>query len=333
MVAGDHPGVPLGILAGAFTDHRPGAAVAFDDGGDPGVRAVVGALPAELVGVFDGRQDRSASAPWTAAEAQPRTLVQVESLDGLPSATRRAAEERGLATGLFISVPDVGRPNPAVLCTWMADPSEADMIGINLVDLADLAYLALQSRAAREHLDHLAHHDGLTGLANRARFFAALDQALALAPPGCGLALAYLDLDDFKLANDTHGHLAGDHILAEIAARFRAEVRSGDLVARLGGDEFAVLLTCVEGGDEAVAVAHRVRAAAGEPVDVSGSGRPGGLVQLGASAGVAVAGDLNGVTADGLVRLADEALYAAKRQGKGSLQVVRWGASDNVVPA
>lgn len=313
MVAGADPGESLGMLCQAFSSHRPGGVTSFD--GDDGRRAVVGVLPAELVGVFDGVQDRTPGTPWVEAE-RTGELVVVTDLDALPGPTATAARALGLGCGMYASARDPGRPNGAVLSTWLPDASEAEMTGINLVDQAGLAFLALQSRAAREHLDHLAHHDVLTGLANRARFFAAVGEVTGPGGRAGPVALAYLDLDDFKAANDEHGHLAGDQILEEVARRFRVEVRGVDLVARLGGDEFAVLFG--EGLDEAdaVAVCHRVRASAAEPVAVGDT-----KVRLGASAGLAFASDARRVSPDELVGIADAALYRAKRAGKADLAV------------
>lgn len=313
MVAGADPGESLGILCQAFSSHRPGGVTSFD--GDDGERVVVGVLPGELAGVFDGVQDRTPGMPWTEAERTGQ-LVVVTDLSSLPKETREAAEQRGLTCGLYVTARDPGRGQAAVLSTWMPDDTESEMTGINLFDQAGLAFIALQSRAAREHLDHLAHHDVLTGLANRARFFAAVEDATGPDGRVGPIALAYLDLDDFKAANDRHGHLAGDQILEEVARRFRSEVRSVDLVARLGGDEFGVLFGEGLGEAEAVAVAQRVRASAAEPVVVGDT-----EVRLGASAGLAYASDARRVGADELVGLADDALYRAKRAGKADLAV------------
>ncbi|KOO11676.1 diguanylate cyclase, partial [Vibrio xuii] len=92
-------------------------------------------------------------------------------------------------------------------------------------------------------LEYLAHHDSLTGLANRAQLYSVLDSTLKDEREARnGLALLYLDLDGFKLVNDTHGHDAGDEVLKCVAERLLSQVRSQDLVARLSGDEFVILL-------------------------------------------------------------------------------------------
>lgn len=161
--------------------------------------------------------------------------------------------------------------------------------------------------AARLH--HHAFHDGLTGLPNRSLYAERLDAALA----AHGAVVAMLiDLDDFKQVNDVWGHAAGDGLLREVALRLKACVRETDTVARIGGDEFAVLLLAdpdVDPRDIADRMVHVVEA----PVAVEG----GGSVRVGASVGVAIATELT-KDGDSLLREADHAMYAVKRDGKGS---------------
>ena len=168
------------------------------------------------------------------------------------------------------------------------------------------------SLAAREaELRHLAFRDSLTGLANRALFVDRLDHALALhARDLRPMSLVYIDLDGFKLINDTLGHAAGDDLLVRVAERLTGAVRGGDTVARLGGDEFAVLLE--DGGDPADGAA-RVDAALGTPFVVAGATLP-----VRASVGVcALEPSDSPVSADELLARADGAMYAAKRAGGG----------------
>jgi diguanylate cyclase len=121
-----------------------------------------------------------------------------------------------------------------------------------------------------------------------------------------------IDLDDFKLVNDRWGHAAGDALLREIGVRLRASLRATDTVARIGGDEFAVL-ALPEAADDPRELAARLVRAVEAPVAVDG----GGSARVGASIGIAVATD---ATKDGetLLREADHAMYAVKRDGKGS---------------
>ncbi|MGY1591501.1 putative bifunctional diguanylate cyclase/phosphodiesterase [Geodermatophilus sp. SYSU D00965] len=168
--------------------------------------------------------------------------------------------------------------------------------------------LAFEARLA-----HQANHDPLTGLPNRTLL---ADHVTArFTPGGSGLACLFLDLDNFKVVNDSLGHAAGDELLVEIAARLRSTVRPGDLVARFGGDEFVVVCEDV-GEDEAVALAERIGAVLAEPV------RLGGVdVRPHASVGVTVQ-TAEHVAAEELIRDCDIAMYQAKAGGKGRITVL-----------
>ncbi|NNE95401.1 MAG: EAL domain-containing protein, partial [Acidimicrobiales bacterium] len=156
-------------------------------------------------------------------------------------------------------------------------------------------------------LAHQASHDGLTGLANRVMFTEELADAMA---SDVNPAILYLDLDDFKVVNDTLGHEAGDHVLSEVARRVQALVRPSDTVARLGGDEFAVLLPK---SDQPEIVARRIIQSLHETILFADH-----ELQIGVSIGLARAnGDSDGPA--GLLNDADIAMYAAKSKGKGAL--------------
>jgi diguanylate cyclase (GGDEF)-like protein len=186
------------------------------------------------------------------------------------------------------------------------------LIARQAVTLMENARLLDRVSEGRQKLAHQAFHDALTGLANRALFRDRLDHAMALhRRDGGGLAVLFLDLDDFKAVNDRHGHAAGDRVLKQAAERLTAGVREGDTVARLGGDEFAVLR---EGPGDAMATAEALLAAVGTPYDVDGR-----TVTVGASVGFVDAAEHSGATADWLVRRADAAMYAGKRSGKNTL--------------
>ena len=120
-----------------------------------------------------------------------------------------------------------------------------------LVALADHASIALNDAKAVDQMRHLAYHDALTGLPNRLLFFEHLSHAVANAGrTGAGLAVLYLDVDRFKLVNDSLGHTVGDLLLEALAKRLRASLRASDLAARLGGDEFAVLAENIRRGSQ-----------------------------------------------------------------------------------
>jgi diguanylate cyclase (GGDEF)-like protein len=157
---------------------------------------------------------------------------------------------------------------------------------------------------------HVARHDPLTDLPNRGILLDRLSHALDEARRhGTRVALVVLDLDGFKPVNDRFGHAAGDAVLVELAQRLAESVREGDTVARLGGDEFAVLVDDAD-GVPVEALCDRVLAAVNAGVTVTGQ-----YVPLGASLGVAFGRGT--ITAAGLVRQADLAMYEAKARGKG----------------
>ncbi|AXQ29857.1 diguanylate cyclase [Solimonas sp. K1W22B-7] len=181
-------------------------------------------------------------------------------------------------------------------------------------------------KQAEEQVRHKATHDALTGLPNRALFLDRLDTALERARRAQrSFALMYIDIDGFKPVNDTHGHLAGDHLLQAIAERLRSRMRRSDTVARLGGDEFAVIMEeAVEAPASALNAAEQLCLLLREPYDLEG----GIHVSVGASIGVAchmaqAGGEAAGNPSDALIRLADDAMYRAKRGGKNRCELAR----------
>jgi diguanylate cyclase (GGDEF)-like protein len=174
----------------------------------------------------------------------------------------------------------------------------------------------LQEREAlAAQLQHQAFHDDLTNLANRAMFNDRVRHALARTRrDGGGLAVLFVDLDDFKVVNDSMGHAAGDRLLQEVAGRLRGCLREPDTIGRLGGDEFAILAEGVDLASVRV-LAERVLAALAAPYPVVG-----GHVTIHASIGVAF--DEHATCDDvQLLRNADIAMYAAKNRGKGTYEV------------
>lgn len=157
----------------------------------------------------------------------------------------------------------------------------------------------------------MANHDRLTGLPNRNFFLSMLDHTLATNQRnGSQCALLYLDLDGFKAANDTYGHDVGDMVLQSAAELLKANVRRSDFVARLGGDEFVCILTEVAQAQDAGDVASKIIHAMSLMTNVGGR-----HVKIGASIGVAVYPD-DAMDGDALIKSADTAMYAAKRDGK-----------------
>ena len=171
-----------------------------------------------------------------------------------------------------------------------------------------------EQRRAQALVAHMAHHDALTDLPNRALFRDRLQQSVARARRGEGMALLYLDLDRFKPVNDNLGHAAGDALLKSVAARLRKIARDTDTVARLGGDEFAVIQVGVKDASEATALACRLVMALAAPHHLDGT-----PITVGASIGIALA-PKDGLDPDELLKKADSALYRCKTEGRGSFE-------------
>jgi diguanylate cyclase (GGDEF)-like protein/PAS domain S-box-containing protein len=180
-------------------------------------------------------------------------------------------------------------------------------------------------RRAEKELERLAYHDPLTGLPNRILFQEHLEVALARAQrSGRGVAVLYVDLDDFKLVNDSFGHNAGDELLCEVATRLSGSTRATDVVARQGGDEFLILIADVETDDEgqivdvsdvARRVAGQVREALQRPLELSET-----EIYTSASLGISLY-PLDAQDAESLMKHADIAMYKAKESGRDGYQL------------
>jgi diguanylate cyclase (GGDEF)-like protein/PAS domain S-box-containing protein len=203
--------------------------------------------------------------------------------------------------------------------TWL----DTETLRTNLLHDQSVQGIVLNTRDITERkaflnqLEHHAFYDSLTGLANRALFRDRVNHALSQARRSSNsVAALFLDIDDFKVVNDTHGHAMGDTLLTAIGSRLRSCLRGGDTVSRLGGDEFAILLE--ESTDVApVEVANRIMRALEAPFRIDGR-----ELHVRASVGVAYANGQEGEAAtEELLRNADVAMYVAKNQGKGRCEV------------
>ncbi|MCC7370724.1 MAG: EAL domain-containing protein [Chloroflexi bacterium] len=173
-----------------------------------------------------------------------------------------------------------------------------------------------ERKRSEEELTRLAFHDTLTGLPNRARFIVRLQEALSQAgTDGRPLAVMFLDLDNFKVVNDSIGHEAGDQLLIAVAERLQTSLRPGDTIARFGGDELAVLVEGLADPGEAVRVAERIRKVLRPPISLSGH-----EVFVTASVGIAI-GTPGEEEPAGLLRKADLAMYRSKAAGKAQYTV------------
>lgn len=173
-------------------------------------------------------------------------------------------------------------------------------------------------KLAEAQVRRMAHYDSLTDLPNRVLFLDRLRQAVAIARrERHPLALLFLDLDRFKLVNDTLGHHVGDLLLQEAARRMREAVRASDTVARLSGDEFTIILPHVADRADAAVVAEKVIEAISRPFHVHNH-----EIRVGASIGIAVY-PVDSMDEDGLVRLADAAMYDAKREQRNAYRFAK----------
>ncbi|GAA4610828.1 cyclic Di-GMP phosphodiesterase RmdA [Saccharopolyspora hordei] len=209
------------------------------------------------------------------------------------------------------------RPDGGTVWTEMIVSLVRDEDGLPLYQVA-LIEDVTDRLMLQERLRHQAMHDPLTRLPNRALFLERLTRVLRDHGPEDRVALCYMDLDGFKVINDSLGHHVGDDLLVAVADRLAAVVHGDDrLVARMGGDEFVILLQSSAGTDQAVEVADTVLDALNEPFRVGGH-----ELSVGASIGI-VERPVSGQTAAELMRDADVTLYWAKSDGKG-----RWALFD-----
>ncbi|WP_156466802.1 GGDEF domain-containing protein [Methylibium sp. Root1272] len=193
--------------------------------------------------------------------------------------------------------------------------------------LAQVRAELICAQGGEEQARHLALHDSLTSLPNHRNFHARLRDAISQAPRRSAqtMAVLYLDLDGFKLINDTHGHAIGDELLRIVAARLTRALRAQDVVSRLGGDEFACLIHGVPGSRQLGRLAGKLVGA------VSASARIGTLrVRVRASIGIA-SWPIDGVTAEALLESADAAMYRAKQRQCGFAFLQREVASTSVL--
>jgi diguanylate cyclase (GGDEF)-like protein/PAS domain S-box-containing protein len=181
-------------------------------------------------------------------------------------------------------------------------------------------------RRAEERIQYQAYHDALTGLPNRLLLRDRLTQALGHAHRlGRPLAVMFVDVDHFKLINDTLGHAVGDRLLRGLAERLSACVREDDTVARMGGDEFTFVFSGMTRPEDAARMAEKVLRAVAEPFDLDGRD-----LRVTASLGIAVY-PVDGDGPDGLLQSADAAMYRAKEQGRNNYQLCTPGMNDRAL--
>jgi diguanylate cyclase (GGDEF)-like protein/PAS domain S-box-containing protein len=233
-----------------------------------------------------------------------RSLREITHPDDLRAAAAdRARLELGIDDGYRADQRYLRRDGSYLWARTQVAVTEDDGVHLAITHIEDIT----EERLAAERLAYAATHDALTELPNRAALVERLGALLERARPG-EVAVLFVDLDNFKVVNDSLGHRVGDELLRHVAHNFRAMMRDTDVLARFGGDEFVIVIE----GDavDAVAVADRLRAAAQVPIEVEGH-------ELTATASIGFAVNVEeGATADDLLRDADAAMYRAKEAGR-----------------
>jgi diguanylate cyclase (GGDEF)-like protein/PAS domain S-box-containing protein len=208
---------------------------------------------------------------------------------------------------------------------WLSMSAVADRDG-KITNYAGIFSDISERKAQEERISYLAHHDTLTGLPNRAMLMERLRVALLHADrEGHQVAVLFIDLDRFKIINDTLGHSVGDGLLQTVAERLKRAVRASDTVSRLGGDEFIVLLYKIRGIADAERVAEHILGVLAPTARVEGH-----ELAITPSIGIAAYPD-DGQDADELIRNADVAMYHAKSQGRNNYQLFEPALSETAV--
>ena len=210
--------------------------------------------------------------------------------------------------GLSVDTPPIGKSWQALLDLISVAYGEADAERYTLE--RSIAVSSQEMKELHDTLSHRAHHDTLTGLPNRAALEEVLQGVLSGLPhTGREAAVLFIDLDGFKLVNDSLGHAAGDELLIRTSERLRAAIRPQDVVARLGGDEFVVLCPEVDDIEVTIDIARRIGDQVERPFQIGDQ-----AASISASIGIALAGSAR--NAEDLLSNADLAMYEAKARGR-----------------
>ncbi|MEK9776151.1 MAG: EAL domain-containing protein, partial [Quisquiliibacterium sp.] len=262
-------------------------------------------------------EDESAEARvWS--NARPEWIEEVRAHPLLEKRFR--AEELGARAAFLAPIVDEnGKPISLLLALSPSSFRDDGFLMRFAEALSRNLSLFLQRQAAERRLLHQSLHDALTDLPNRMYLARQLDQRLARDEPA---ALLYIDLDRYKIINDTLGHAVGDQVLVEVARRMKEMIRPEDLACRIGGDEFIVLLTRLSDRAEIERIGRRVLAAIEKPFMLMNRAH-----FLSASIGVAIAPN-DAQDSEHLIKCADSAMYRVKSEGRNDIRFFAGGMSD-----
>ena len=280
--------------------------------GQPALARMFTQLPAQLQMGRTGVEDRA----WTSGEA-----IWLPDLSQEPEfAARYRSAELGMNAAFLAPIMDEHHNVLSALVFFSPVGFRADALLRQLADiLSRTMSLYLQRKNAEKRLMHASLHDALTGLPNRVYLTHQLEETVKRERPA---AVLYVDLDRYKLINDTLGHSVGDQVLVEVARRFREALRPTDVAGRIGGDEFILLLLDLTDRDEIERIARKVLAAIERPFVLMNR-----AYFLSASIGVAVAPD-DGRDAQLLIKCADGAMYRVKSEGRNDVRFFAGDLSD-----
>ena len=224
--------------------------------------------------------------------------------------------DKGVKSGISVTIPGPERPF-GVLGGHVREQRTFAPDDLSfLQSVSNILAAAIERQRSEEEVRRRSLEDPLTGLANRALLLERLTQALLRGKrDGTQVAVLFLDLDRFKLINDSLGHSVGDRLLVAVAGRLKGAVRGSDTLTRFGGDEFVILCEKIREEREAIALAERTAAAFEDPFVIAGEEH-----HISVSIGVAVS-DLRHDRAELLMREADAAMYRAKRRGRGRFEL------------
>ncbi|MEK7423772.1 MAG: EAL domain-containing protein [Actinomycetota bacterium] len=272
-------------------------------GSDAGTRAVVVGVNDPFIAATGLRQDQTTG-------LDPLSLLRLPELTASAEASLRHAMQHGIDT----VVETRWAPNDGGLSWVEIQVHAADWNGLDNHTIITIRDVDGEHRS-HDELAHAATHDALTQLSNRTHVLHQLRSMLVDAAAAREhIGVLFVDLDHFKLVNDTFGHHAGDQLIQQFADRLRNGVRAGDLIGRFGGDEFIVACRLRTAGDDASIAAERILASMRQPFEV-----PGRQIVTSASIGLAIS-ELDDTDPDGLIQAADTALFEAKRLGRGRVQ-------------